>query len=71
MVGTFVSIKDVEALQSELKKDYVITKELSTLIGSFVLRCGRLLMVENTALITTKKCRFSASPSRRLPAQWG
>jgi len=58
-VGMFLSIKDIEALQKDLKKDYVITKELSTLVGSLALKCGRLLMVANTALITTKHIDFS------------
>jgi len=59
-------IKDVEALQKDLKKDYVITKELSTLVGSLALKCRRLLMVANTALITTKLIDFSPlrHPSR-------
>ena len=34
VVGTFLTIKDIEALQNDLKKDYIITKELSTLVGS-------------------------------------
>ena len=63
-VGTFVQIKDVEALQDDLKKDYVITKESSTLVGSLALRCGRLLMVANTALITTKHIDFSPPEQR-------
>ena len=58
MVGTFVPIKDVKALQSDLKKDYIITKEFSTVVGSLTLRCGRLLMVAITALITTKHVDF-------------
>ena len=60
-VGIFLSIKDVDARQKDLKKDYVITKELSTLIGSLALSCGRMLMVANTALITTKHIDFSRS----------
>jgi len=55
----FLPINDIEALQNDLKKDYVITKELSTLVGSLALKCGRLLMVANTALITTKHIYFS------------
>jgi len=55
----FVQIKDAEALKNDLKKDCIITKELSTLVGSLTLRCGRLLMVANTAFITTKHIDFS------------
>jgi len=57
-VGMFVRIKDVDALQNELKKDYIITKELSALAGGLALSCGRLLAVANAALITTKHMNF-------------
>ena len=60
-VGMFVRVKDVEALQNELKKDYIISKELSALAGNLVLRCERLLAVANAALITTKHINFSTS----------
>jgi len=60
-VGKFVPIEDAEALQHELKKDCVTTKELSTFIAGLALKCGRLLMVANTALITTKYVHFSAN----------
>lgn len=56
-VAKFVPIKDVEVLQNELKEDY-ITKELSTLVGSLVLKCGRLLAVANTSAITTQQADF-------------
>ena len=36
-----VKIKDADALQNELKNDYIITKEMSTLSGGLALRCGR------------------------------
>ena len=42
-----VRLKDAEALQNELKNDYIITKELSNLSGNLVLRCGRLLAFAN------------------------
>ena len=60
VVGTFLTIKDIEALQNDLKKDYIITKELSTLVGSLALKFGWLLMVANTVLITMKHIDFSA-----------
>ena len=62
-----VKLKDVEALQNELKNDYIITKELSNLSGNIALRCGCLLAVANAFLITTKHVDFSAEethPSR-------
>ena len=55
-----VRLKDTEALQNELKNDYIITKELSNL----ALRCGRLLAVANVFLITAKHVDFSAEEPR-------
>ena len=43
LVGTFVSIDDVKELQKDLKNDYIINQELSSVTGSRSLRCGRLL----------------------------
>ena len=54
-----VKIKDVDALQNELKNDYIITKEMSTLSGELALRCGRLLAVANALLITAKHIDFT------------
>ena len=56
-----VNLKDTEALQNELKNDYIITKELSSISGNIALRCGRLLAVANAFLITAKHVDFSAS----------
>ena len=53
-LNMLVKIKDVDALQNELKNDYIITKELSDLSGGIVLRCSRLLAVANGFLITAK-----------------
>ena len=57
-------LKDTEALQNELKNDYIITKELSNLSGNLALRCGRLLAVANVFLITAKHVDFSAEEPR-------
>jgi len=54
-----VKIKDANALKNELKNDYIITKEMSELSGGLALRCGRLLAVANTFLITAKHVDFS------------
>ena len=43
VLGMVVQIKDVEAYQKELKSDYIISQELSTLAGSATLKCGRLI----------------------------
>ena len=59
-----VRLKDTEALQNELKNDYIITKELSNLSGKLALRCGRLLAVANAFLITAKHVDFSAEKPR-------
>ena len=64
-VGMFVWIKDVDVMQNELKKDYIITKELPALAGGLALSCGQLLAVANMALITTIHIYFSPThPSR-------
>ena len=59
-----VKLNDAEALQNELKNDYIITKELSNLSGNIALRCGRLLAVANAFLITAKHVDFSAEEPR-------
>ena len=53
-VGMLVSIDDVKELQKEVKNDYVINQQLSSIAGGLYLRSGRLLAVASTALITTK-----------------
>ena len=63
-LGWAVKLKDSEALQNELKNDYIITKELSNLSGNIALRCGRLLAVANAFLITAKHVDFSQEEPR-------
>jgi len=58
VVVTLVLIKDAQALQNDLKKDDFITKKLSTLFRCLPLRCGWLLEVANTALVTMKEINF-------------
>ena len=53
-LGMVVKVDDVEKLQQELKNDYIINQELSSLAGGLALRCGRWLAIANAALITTK-----------------
>ena len=57
-VGLVVSINDVNELQKELKNDYIINQELSSLAGGLALRYGRWLALANAALITTKHIKF-------------
>ena len=59
-LGLVVKLKDPEALKNELKNDYIIAKELSTLSGGLALRCGRLLAFANSVLISAKHVDFSA-----------
>ena len=63
-LGLVVNIKDANALQNELKNDYIITKELSNLSGNIALKCGRFLAVANAFLITAKHVDFSAEEPR-------
>ena len=74
VLGLVVKLKDAEALQNELKNDYIITKELSNLSGNIALRCGCFLAFANAFLITAKHVDFSAEelpathhPSRDYP----
>jgi len=46
-VGMFVPIKIIEALQNDLRKDYIINKELIAFAGNLALKCGWLLTVFN------------------------
>ena len=62
-VGTVVSIDDVKELQKELKNDYIINQELSSLAGGLALRCGRWLALANAALITAKHIKFEKDDS--------
>ena len=67
-LGWDVKLKDTEALQNELKNNYIITKELSNLSGSIALRCGRSLAVANAFLITANHVDFSQE-ERRHPSR--
>ena len=67
-LGCVVKLKDPEALQNELKNDYIITQELSNLTGNIARKCGRWLAVINAFLISSKHVDFSSEemhhPSR-------
>ena len=66
-LGTIVRIKDPDALHDELKNDYVITKELSSISGAIALGCGRLLALLNAFVITLKHLDFSAEEPNHPP----
>ena len=65
-LGMVVKIDDVEKLQQDLKNDYTINHELSSLSGGIALSCGRWLALANAALITTKHVQLEAEPEPDL-----
>ena len=58
-LGSIVKLRDTGDMLNELKNDYIITKELSSLSGSLALKCGRFLAVANAILIIGKHVDFS------------
>ena len=60
-----VRIKDIDAMKKELKNDYIIKKELSTLSGGLSLRFGRFLAVANAFFIALKYIDFSYEEPHR------
>ena len=58
-LGSIVKLRDTDDLLNELKNDYIVTKELSSLSGRLALKCGRFLAVANALLITAKHVDFS------------
>ena len=65
-LGLVVKVDDVEKLQQDLKNDYIINQELSSLAGGIALRCGRWLALANAALITTKHIKLEPEPEPDL-----
>ena len=65
-LGLVVKIDDVEKLQQDLKNDYIINHELSSLAGGIALSCGRWLALANAALITTKHVQLETEPDLNL-----
>ena len=65
-LGLVVKIDDVEKLQQDLKNDYIINHELSSLAGGVALSCGRWLALANAALITTKHVQLETEPGPDL-----
>ena len=57
-----VKIDDVDKLQQDLKNDYIINHELSSLAGGVALRCGRLLALANAFFITVKHMQLEEEP---------
>ena len=65
-LGMVVKVDDIEKLQQDLKNDYIINHELSSLAGGVALRCGRWLALANAALITTKHVQLEKEPEPDL-----
>ena len=65
-LGMVVKVDDIEKLQQDLKNDYIINHELSSLAGGVALRCGRWLTLANAALITTKHVQLETKPGPDL-----
>ena len=65
-LGMVVKVDDIEKLQQDLKNDYIINHQLSTLAGGVALRCGRWLALANAALITTKHVQLKTEPGPDL-----
>ena len=65
-LGMVVKVNDIEKLQQDLKNDYIINHELSSLAGGVALRCGRWLALANAALITTKHVQLDTKPEPDL-----
>ena len=65
-LGMVVKIDDIEKLQQDLKNDYIINHELSSLAGGVALSCGRWLALANAVLITTKHVQLEMKPEPDL-----
>ena len=53
--------------KKELKNDYIINQDLSSLAGGLALRCGRWLALANAVLITTKHIKFEKETEYDVP----
>ena len=61
-LGMVVKVDDIDNMQQDLKNDYIINHQLSTLAGGVALRCGRWLALANAALITAKHVQLDTKP---------
>ena len=65
-LGMVVKVDDIEKLQQDLKNDYIINHQLSTLAGGVALRFGRWLALANSVFITTKHVQLKNKPGPDL-----
>jgi len=60
--GKIVEIDDAEALQNELKSDFIINKEMRKYAGKVSLKFGSSLAILNAVAIIAKHVAFSTNP---------
>ena len=65
-LGMVVKVDDIEKLQQDLKNDFIINHELSSLSGGVALSCGRGLALANAVLITAKHVQLETKPEPDL-----
>ena len=65
-LGMVVKVDNIEKMQQDLKNDYIINHELSSLAGGVALRCGRWVALANTALIMAKHVQLKTEPGPDL-----
>ena len=65
-LGMVVKVGDIEKMQQDLKNDYIINHELSSLAGGVALSFGRWLALANSALITAKHVQLETKPEPDL-----
>ena len=65
-LGMVVKVDDIEKMQQDLKNDYIINHELSSLAGGVALSFGRWLALANAALITAKHVQLETKPEPDL-----
>ena len=65
-LGMVVKVGDIEKLQQDLKNDYIINHELSSLAGGVALRYGHWMALANAALIMIKHVTLETEPGPDL-----
>jgi len=68
-VGMVIDIDDAGTLKSELKNDFIISKEMSQFFGGLALKFGGKLAVVNTVLITAKHANFKQVTEQSVIAE--
>ena len=73
VVGMFVWLDDKKQLQRDLKKDYIVYKELETSAGALSLHSGRLMAVASGSLHPAEHAVFEEPPAQSFTSDkvWG